>query len=73
MNNGIGTYYYASFEDTPCGHAHRTFEAAEKCALDTIRAARRGVKFGFPISSERIANETDEYAVGYVRSKTFSK
>lgn len=43
--DGITKYFYTSLNDDPCGHAHRTFDQAEKCAAKTIRAAKRGQKF----------------------------
>jgi len=70
-SGGIGIYYTWEFQDDTsfCGHAHRTFEAAEKCAVKTIRAARRGEKFAY---SGDFATMIDAEACGMVHKKTYS-
>lgn len=41
MSN-IKKVFTADFMDTPCGHAHKTFSAAESCAKRTLEAAKKG-------------------------------
>ena len=69
---GIKRYYEAQFQDTPCGHEHRSFGTAERCAEGIIRTALRGVVFGFPAPSRWIR---DNYEIGdaamSVASKTY--
>ena len=66
------SYHYADFAGNRCGHHHRTFEAAERCAQTTLRAARaasegRRSKFGHPADSDLLALWADNEPAMYVR------
>jgi hypothetical protein len=43
--NNVRQYYSATFCGTRCGHHHRDFASAERCAKKTMNAAKRGHRF----------------------------
>jgi hypothetical protein len=60
MNN-IKIWYTWSFDGNPCGHAHRTFEAAERCGRSIVNAAQQGVEFSYPAHSTDILETLDAF------------
>ncbi len=72
-NQGIGEYWSYEPMDSPCGHAHRSFEAAEKCGMSLTCAARRGVKFGHPVSSEYLKQDDFADVLADIKRHTYSR
>lgn len=72
MANDTRTVYFAAFCDDPCGHAHKSFEQAEKCAAKTTRRAKQGQRFHNSDLIAKWARQGSE-AASFVKSRVYSR
>lgn len=73
MANNIQEVFEAAINDNPCGHGHKTFDAAEKCVRRTIRRAKRGQKFYGSDFAAKLNSKKDEDVAIWVRRHLIAK
>jgi hypothetical protein len=73
MASNIQEVYEAAINDDPCGHGHKTFEAAEKCVRRTIRRAKKGQKFYNSDFAAKLDPKNDEDVAIWVKRHLMAK